>query len=87
MGLVLSGKEMMASATHSIPVNTYMADIAVPFGNPNASGAVQTVIAESIQVMEFSAKNPAYHGLLGRDVLSRGFFSMAAFDNRFTICM
>ena len=86
-GLVVSGKATVASATHSVPVNTYLADIVIPFGNPAAGSAIQTVVAESVQVMEFNANNPAYHGLLGRDILSRGFFSMAAFDRRFTFCM
>ena len=87
VGLVLRGKKDMASALTVEAANYYLADIALPFGDPGGSGPIQTQISGSIEIMEFQSNSQNYQVLLGRDIISRGYFSMSSWDNRFTICM
>jgi hypothetical protein len=47
IGLQPVGKRQMASATHSIPVNVYLVDLLLPFGNAR-------YIVSGTQVMEFT---------------------------------
>src|SRR5690349_19560928 len=46
LGLQPIGMRPMASATHSIPVNVYLVDLILPFGN-------QGMLLPATQVMEF----------------------------------
>ncbi len=85
LGLQLLGKRDVGHAAGSAKVNTYLADIGIPFGDPT-KGA-QTHIAEKITVMEFSGGNPNFQGLLGRDLICLGLFSIAGWDNRYTFCL
>ena len=85
LGLQLLGKRNVGHAAGSDEVNTYLADIAVPFGDPT-KGA-QTFVAENMTVMEFGGAQPNYQGLLGRDVICRGLLSISGWDSRYTFCM
>lgn len=87
VGLSLAGKIDMASATGVEPANFYLADVALPFGDPTSGVAIQTLVSESMEVMEFQLDSSHYQALLGRDILSKGLFSMSSYDKRFTICM
>ena len=89
VGLVPRGKKDVASALGVEAANYYLADIALPFGEPDAAEAVaiQTLISGSMEVMEFQPNSPHYQMLLGRDLIGRGLFSMTTYDKRFTICM
>lgn len=87
VGLVLRGKIDMASALTVEPANYYLADIALPFGDPGSGAAIQTLISKSIEVLEFQSNSTDYQVLLGRDIISKGLFIMSSYDKRFTICM
>lgn len=78
------GKKPVQVPTGPGTCNTYMIDLGVPFGDP-FKGA-ETLVMDNLLVMEFLGANPNYDGLLGRDILGRGFLTMAPFDRRFTIC-
>ncbi len=85
MGLQLLGKRDVGHAAGSAKVNTYLADIAIPFGDPT-KGA-ETHIAEKITVMEFSGVHQNYQGLLGRDLICRGLLSISGWDSRYIFCL
>lgn len=71
-------------------LHTYLADVIMFFGPIAQAGPVvnvPTLIVDNIYIMEFRGNNPHYQGLLGRDIISRGFFSMSSWQNSFTICM
>jgi hypothetical protein len=75
------GKAPMSSATHVIvPVNVYLVDLFLPFGN---SG----LVVDNRQVLEFAppASSP-FQALLGRDVLCSGILTMS-FDGHFTFSL
>ncbi|MDP3938286.1 MAG: hypothetical protein Q8R92_09140 [Deltaproteobacteria bacterium] len=80
VGLSPIGMRPMTSATHSVPVNVYLADLVVPFGTLGFGLPGQ-------QVMEFvtSAAGP-YQVLLGRDIICRGSLSIS-FDGHFTFSL
>jgi hypothetical protein len=70
----------MTSATHSIPVNVYLADLVVPFGTLAFGLPGQ-------QVMEFAAPTASpYQVLIGRDIICRGALSIS-FDGHFTFSL
>ena len=75
----------MASASGVTAVNTYLADVALPFGDPSAP--VQTLTSESMLLMEYQPNNAGYQALVGRDLICKGLFSITGWDKRFTICM
>ena len=61
LGLQLLGKRDVGHAAGSAKVNTYLADIGIPFGDPT-KGA-QTHIAEKITVMEFRGNRLGVDGI------------------------
>ena len=83
--LRLLGKRDVHHAAGTDEANTYLADIAIPFGDPTKG--VQTHIAENMTVMEFSGVHQNYQGLLGRDLICRGLLSISGWDNRYTFCL
>ena len=87
VGLVVRGKKDMASALTVEAENYYLADIALPFGDPNSNAVLQTLVSGSMEVLEFQPNSPNYQILLGRDIISKGYFGMTSYDKRFTICM
>ena len=86
-GLVLAGKRSVSSATQTVAVNAYMADVILAFGVPSAGTPAQAFVTPNVTVMEFISNSPHYQVLLGRDVLCRGHFVMTGYDRRFTICI
>lgn len=84
-GLQVAGKQRMSSATEAREVNTYLADVALPFGA--AGKSTMAMVSEAMMLMEFNAGSAKYQALLGRDIIARGLFSMIGYDRRFTICM
>ena len=85
LGLKLLGKRTVGHAAGTDEANTYLADIAIPFGDPT-KGA-QTFIVENMTVMEFGGGHTNYQGLLGRDLICQGQLSIAGWDRRYTFCM
>ncbi len=85
VGLEVKGKRVMASSTDTRPVNTYLADILLTFGDPTAGAP--SLVKESLTLLEFRPNNPNFQALLGRDILCGGLLSMTGWDNRFSICM
>ena len=85
LGLRSIGKRSVSVPTGTATANTHLVDIAIPFGDPT-KGA-DTMVLDNITVMEYLGNHPQYQGLLGRDIINRGLFSIAGYDNRFTICM
>ena len=85
LGLQPRGKRNVHHAAGSDEANTYLVDIAIPFGDPTTS--VQTFIAENMWVMEFGGAHPNYQGLLGRDIICRGLLSITGWDSRYTFCL
>ena len=80
-----AGKMLMASASETREMNSYLVDIALPFGDPSAG--VTSIVKSNMTVMEFEPNSQHYQALLGRDILDQALFSMTGYDNRFTICM
>jgi hypothetical protein len=85
LNLTPSGKAPVVVPTGQATSNTYLVDIGVPFGNI-AQGA-DLFVLENVTVMEFQGNNPNYQGLVGRDIICRGFYLMAGYDKRFTFCL
>ena len=85
LGLRSIGKRNVGHAAGSDEVNPYLADIGIPFGDPTKG--VQTFVIENMTVMEFGGAHPNYQGLLGRELICRGQFSMAGWDNRYIFCL
>ena len=92
--LPLIGKRSLGTAGGVVSANIYVADIGVPFGLiPAAAPGTQvpvtgmnTVMMESIQVMEFACPSPHFKMLLGRDIICKGIFTIG-FDNRYTFSL
>ena len=84
-GLQLLGKRNVHHAAVEDEANTYLADIAIPFGDPT-KGA-QTHIAENMTIMEFGGAHTNYQGLLGRDLICRGLLSISGWDSRYIFCL
>lgn len=87
VGLRPTGKMQMASASQVVAVNSYLADVALPFGDPVAAVQTQTLASESMTLMEYQSNNTGYEALIGRDLICKGLFSMTGWDKRFTICI
>jgi len=76
-GLVAMGKLPMVSATQTIPMDVYLADIVLPMGTAG-------LILPNMQIMEFNCDpNCAFQVLLGRDILAKGVFTFS-FDGHFS---
>lgn len=77
IGLRPIGMQPMISATHSVPVHTYLVNLLLPFGSAG-------LIVPSIQVLEFMpASGCPFQILLGRDIICKGIFTLS-FDGHFT---
>ena len=87
VGLKPMGKRPMSSASGTKAMNTYLADVFLPFGDPTSATGVPMHGHQNMILMEFDGGSPLYQALLGRDIICNGFFSMAGYDKRFTICM
>ena len=85
VGLRSMGKSDVTVPTGAAEANTYLADVGVPFGEPQKGAS--TLVAEAILLMEFRGNHPQFQGLLGRDIINRGLVSIAGWDKRFTICI
>jgi hypothetical protein len=71
------GMRTMTPATHSVPVNVYLVDVLLPFGNAG-------LLVQGKQVMEFApAGSSPFQILVGRDILCQGTFTLS-FDGHFT---
>lgn len=80
VGLQPIGMRPITSATHSVPVNVYLVDLLLPFGNAG-------LVVSATQVMEFApAGGSPFQILLGRDILCRGTFTLS-FDGHFTFSL
>lgn len=80
VGLQPIGMRPMTSATHSVPVNVYLVDLLLPFGNAG-------FILPSTQVMEFApAGGSPFQILVGRDIICRGALTIS-FDGHFTFSL
>ena len=86
VGVRPAGKMPLVSATQSIPVNTYVVDVALYLGDPT-SHTTLAAVSENQQVMEFNASSGNYQALLGRDILCKGLLSVAGWNGTFSICM
>jgi hypothetical protein len=71
--------------------NRYLVDVGIPFIGQAvpAPGPVvaQTFALQNVNVMEYNGGSPHYQGLLGRDILCLGYFSMAGWARTFTLCL
>ncbi len=80
VGLQPIGMRPMTSATHSVPVNVYLVDLLLPFGDAD-------YLLNSVQVMEFvPVDGSPFQMLVGRDIICRGTFTMS-FDGHFTFSL
>lgn len=80
-GLRPIGMRPVASATHIVPVNVYLADLVLPFGNFGLE-------VPGAQLLEFGQAGgaAAFQMLLGRDILCRGVFTLS-FDGHFSLSL
>jgi hypothetical protein len=72
------GLVVVQSTTHQVQVNTYLADMLMPVGSPG-------YILRDIQLSELRLGNPAFDGLLGRDLLSQGQLYVNGLARTFTL--
>ncbi len=80
VGLQPLGMRPMTSATHSVPVNVYLVDLLLPFGDAD-------YLLNSVQVMEFvPVDGSPFQMLVGRDIICRGTFTIS-FDGHFTFSL
>ncbi len=86
VGLRAMGKRPVGVPSGQTEMNTYLADILVPFGDYQKPPTQVLVAGQSLLVMEFCGGAANYQGLLGRDVIRHGLFSMSSWDNRFIFC-
>ena len=80
VGLKPIGKRPMTSATQSVPVNVYLVDLVLPFGNAG-------LMLNSVEIMEFNPLDGSpFQLLIGRDIICRGLFTMS-FDGHFSFSL
>ncbi|MBI2404514.1 MAG: aspartyl protease family protein [Gemmatimonadetes bacterium] len=80
LGLLPVGMRPMVSATHAVPVNVYVVDLVMPFGNAG-------YVLGATQVMEFGLHGAGpFQVLVGRDIICQGTLHMS-FDGHFTFCL
>jgi len=85
-GLIAIGKSPMVSATHTVDMDNYLADLFLPFGAAPLGGTTGLVI-NSISILEFNCEtNCPFQILLGRDVLTKGIFTIS-FDGHFSFAI
>lgn len=76
-GLIAIGKLPMVSATQTIPMDFYLADILLPMGTAGLH-------LPNMQLMEFNCDpNSPFQILVGRDILARGVLTVS-FDGHFS---
>jgi Aspartyl protease len=85
--LNLAPRSMMPVSVPTGPgaANMYIVDLGIGFGDP-AGATIDWFAFENVQVMEFLGNSPHYEGLVGRDVICRGMFSIGL-DGRFTFSL
>jgi predicted aspartyl protease len=86
VGLQPIGKRSVISATHSVAVNVYLANLIIPFGKT-------VFFKRGIELVEFVAPSPPPHSnmsiyqlLLGRDIICQGALTLS-FDGHFTLSL
>jgi hypothetical protein len=78
----------MISASHVVPVNQYIFDVAFPLGIRQQPDGLMTgnfTIFNRITGLEFAAAGTSYEVLLGMDILRRGSLKFD-FDGHFSFC-
>ena len=85
VGLRSLGKREIGVPSGRAELNMYLVDLIIPFGDPTkaASTTFATFRAENVSVLEYRGDRTHYHGLLGRDVLDLGIFSLAGWDKKY----
>lgn len=73
------GKMRVVGATGPKPMNTYLVDLAIMFGDKG-------LVTESIQVTEFHNSSPHYEVLLGRDIICQGVLTLG-FDGHYSFSL
>lgn len=73
------GQIEIATPSGVAPANTYLVDIAIPFGN-------QLFVHDNQQVIEFNGNTNHYKGLIGRDIICSGVLNIS-FDGRYTFAL
>ena len=88
VGLEIVSQVDMVTPHGVAPANMYLCDVGVVFGAPNpASGVVEQGTIHgfpNFQVLEYGGRTDRYEGLLGRDIICRGFFQIG-WDSRFLL--
>lgn len=80
LGLTAIGMRPMTSATHAVPMNVYLVDLAISFGAASLG-------LTGIQVMEFTPPGGSpFQVLIGRDIICRGVLTVS-FDGHFSFCL
>ena len=79
LGLTPLGKKPISGFSGVASHNTYYVDICLMFGN-------EGLVMESLEVTEFPSKSSNYKGLLGRDLLCQGSFSLN-FNGDLVFCL
>lgn len=78
-GLRPVGKAPVSGSTGASPMNTYLVDFLLHFGNVS-------YVVSNMTVIEFSGGPSQYAGLLGRDIICKGLFAIH-WDGRFYFCL
>jgi hypothetical protein len=90
LGLTSLGLQPVGVATGASTSHTFMVDLGIPFAGAAPAGQAQLIATtfgiDSRLVMQFGGSNPFYQGLLGRDILDMGHFSISGFARTFTLC-
>ena len=84
LGLIPNSKQSVSVPTGIASANLYLADVLISFGDPK-QGA-ETQITENMSVMEYNGNCPHYQGLMGRDLINRGTFTIS-WDGRYIFCL
>lgn len=84
-----SGKRSVVVPSGQGNLNEYLVDIVIPFRAIPSTGrqTAETLAGENITILEYKGSVSNYQGLLGRDVICLGLFSLAGWDRRFTFCV
>ncbi|MFQ5915525.1 MAG: retropepsin-like aspartic protease [Nitrospinota bacterium] len=87
LGLRPIGKRQVGVASGSAALNTYVVDLVIPFGDPGSPRAVQSLVLDNWTVMEYRGSTANYQGLLGMDIIRRGYLTIAGWANTFIFCI
>lgn len=72
-------------------LSKYLVDIGIPFVSTTPPGSApvsaQVVVVPNIEVIEYQGVSQHYQGLLGRNMLASGHFSLSIWNRSFTICI